>query len=65
MDLTEYLKGLKKVSKTDPIPGTLDRYLDEKCPECGGQIRLLKPCCLYKFGTKECSVCGRKVRLTE
>jgi hypothetical protein len=58
MDLQAHLKGLKKASKSDPVPGTFMAMLDENCPECNTQLRLLKPCCLHSGGTKECGGCG-------
>jgi hypothetical protein len=63
MDLAAYLKGLKRSSKGDAIPGTVEAYLDEPCPACGKSMRLMKPCCSSKFGKKEC-VCGYKINLT-
>jgi hypothetical protein len=63
MNIQEYLKGLKKSSKTDDIPGTVQEYLDELCPACGKKLKLMKPCCSSKFGSKDC-VCGWKVQLT-
>lgn len=63
MDLKEYLKGLKRSSKSDDIPGTVEAYLDELCPACGKKLKLMKPCCNSKFGAKAC-VCGYKIQLT-
>ncbi len=63
MSLSDYMKQMKRASKSDPIPGTVAAYLDEECPACGKKLRQMKPCCNSKFGTKECS-CGYKIQLT-
>lgn len=57
MDLQAYLKGLKRSSKQDDIPGTVEVYLDELCPECGKKQNIYKPCCGSPMGYKGCS-CG-------
>jgi predicted RNA-binding Zn-ribbon protein involved in translation (DUF1610 family) len=63
MDLTAYLKGLKKTSKQDDIPGTVEEYLEEPCPACGKKLKIMKPCCSSKQRTKVCSSCGWKAVL--
>lgn len=63
MDLKEYLKGLKRSSKSDDIPGTVEAYLDELCPNCKKKMRIYKPCCGNPKGYKGC-VCGYKIQLT-
>jgi hypothetical protein len=45
MNMTEYLKGLRRSSKLDDIPGTVEAYLDEICPACKKKMKLFKPCC--------------------
>ena len=62
MSIQEYIKNLKKVSKQDDIPGTVDTYLDELCPLCRKKLKIMKPCCASKQRTKVC-VCGWKVYL--
>ena len=59
VNITEYLKMLKKVSKLDDIPGTVLAYLDEICPVpgCGRKLKLMK-CCGNKQ-RREC-ICGYK-----
>jgi hypothetical protein len=63
MNIQEYMKGLKRSSKADDIPGTVEAYLEEPCPACGKKLKLMKPCCSSKFGSKECA-CGYKIQLT-
>ena len=63
MDIKAYLKGLQRSSKSQDIPGTVEAHLDELCPVCGKKLKLMKPCCSSKFGTKECA-CGWKIQLT-
>lgn len=60
----ELLKGLKKSSKKDDIPGTVIGFLDELCPLCGRQVRIYKPCCGSPQGYKGCNACGYKVILS-
>jgi len=57
MDLSQ----LKKSSKKDDVPGTVEAYLEELCPvpNCGKKLKLMKPCCTSRFFTKECK-CGYK-----
>ena len=57
--LAEYLRTLKKATKSDDIPGTVLAYLDEICPVsgCGRKLKL-KKCCGNKQ-RKEC-ICGYK-----
>jgi hypothetical protein len=59
MNIQEYLKGLKRSSKSDDIPGTVEAYLDEPCPVCGKNLKLMKACCTSKLKSKVC-VCGWK-----
>ena len=65
MDLQLYLKGLKRGSKKDDLPGTVDVYLDEPCPECGKPQRIYKPCCGSPMGYKGCSCGYRTDRVSE
>ena len=62
MNMTEYLKGLRRSSKSDDIPGTVISYLDEICPVCKKKMKLYKPCCGSPKGHKGC-VCGYKIQL--
>lgn len=64
MNLKEYLKGLKRRTKDDDIPGTLLRVLDEKCPLCERNLKLMKACCGSPYGLKECRACNYKINLT-
>jgi len=59
VNITEYLRTLKKTSKSDDIPGSVIAYLDEVCPvpNCGRKLKLTR-CCGQKQ-RKECS-CGYK-----
>ena len=63
MNVSDYMKQMKKGSKKDDIPGTVEKYLDEICPACGKNLKLMKPCCGSPYGIKECP-CGWKVSLT-
>ncbi len=63
MNVQELLKGFTKRSKKDDVPGTVEAYLEEKCPNCGAELKLMKPCCGSPKGRKECR-CGYKVQLT-
>ena len=58
-DLNNYLKGLKRKSKNDIIPGT-GSISEETCPLCDRQLHLLSPCCASKYWTLECKPCGYK-----
>jgi hypothetical protein len=57
MNISDLLKSLPKRSKKDDIPGTVEAYLDELCPACGGKLKLMKPCCSNPRKSKVC-VCG-------
>lgn len=59
MSIQDYIKGLKRSSKSDDIPGTVEAYLDELCPACGNKMKLMRPCCSEKRFTKVC-ICGYK-----
>ena len=63
MNISDYMKQMKRGSKSDDIPGTVQEYLEELCPVCGKKLKLMKPCCSNKFGSKDC-VCGWKASLT-
>lgn len=63
VNLNEYLKGLKRRSKIDPVPGTLEKELDEPCPLCGRNMIQLKPCCGSPYGLKQCAPCGYKINI--
>jgi hypothetical protein len=60
MNLQAYLKGLKRSSKTEDIPGTVEAYLDELCPVCSKKLKIMKPCCSEKRRSKVCGVCDWK-----
>ncbi len=60
MDLTQYLKDLKRASKSDDIPGSVEAYLEELCPNCGKKLKLYKKCCGNPNGYVGCN-CGYKV----
>jgi hypothetical protein len=64
MDLQAYLKTLRRGSKKDDLPGTVDVYLDELCPECGHKQRIYKPCCGSPMGYKGCPCGYRTDRVT-
>ena len=57
MIIREYMKGLKRSSKADDIPGTVEAYLDELCPACGKKLKIMKSCCSEKRRKKVC-ICG-------
>jgi hypothetical protein len=59
MSLSDLLSGLKRSSKADDIPGTIQEYTDEKCPACEGLMKVYKPCCGNPKGYKGCR-CGYK-----
>ena len=58
--LNDYLKSLTKRQKHDPIPGTIEGYLDQDCPLCGRTLAKMKPCCSNPNGHVACSdpLCG-------
>lgn len=62
MNLNEILKGLKRVSKRDDIPGTYE-LLNEVCPVCNNKMKFKKACCSNPNSIKECSngECGYKI----
>jgi len=62
MDVGQLLSGLKKTSKKDDIPGTVEQYLEEVCPACHGTLKIMKPCCGEPRRVKQCA-CGYKVYL--
>jgi len=64
MQVSDYMKQMKRGSKSDDIPGTVAEYLDEKCLACGKKLRLYKPCCGSPLGYKGC-VCGYKINLSD
>ncbi len=57
------LSGLKRSSKKDDIPGTVEGYLEELCPACGKKMKLYKKCCGSPNGYKGCN-CGYKISLS-
>lgn len=64
MNLSEYLKGLKRRNKDDDIPGTVEAYLDRLCPNCGKGLKQMKPCCGSPNGYIQCrGNCGYKESL--
>ena len=64
MGLSDMLAGLKRSSKQDDIPGTIQEYTQEKCPACKeGLMKIYKPCCGSPKGYKGCR-CGYKIILT-
>jgi hypothetical protein len=62
-NIAELLKTLSRRSKKDDLPGTVEAFLDEKCPICNRNLKKKKPCCGAAKGTKEC-LCGYRVILT-
>jgi len=58
------LSNLKRRSKRDDIPGTVETILEEKCPFCGKLMRKYKPCCGSPHGFKGCP-CGYKINFKE
>jgi len=55
LDLTK----LKRASKKDPIPGTVDKKLESPCPFCGERKLLkMKACCGAKNGYIWCQNCN-------
>jgi hypothetical protein len=54
MDIVEYLKSLKRRSKSDPIPGTYQDIAD-LCPVCNSRMILKHACCSNPNNTKECT----------
>jgi ERCC4-related helicase len=64
MNIEDYIKGLKKSSKEDDIPGTVESILEELCPSCSKKMRMYKPCCGSPKGYKGCQSCGYKIQLT-
>lgn len=61
--LSDLLKGLKRASKKDDIPGTVDEILDIICPAClSHPLKKYKPCCGSKNGYRGCP-CGYKEQL--
>jgi hypothetical protein len=64
VDLVEYMKGLKRSKRTDDIPGTVEKILEEEiCPSCKKSLRIYKPCCGSPKGYKGCAACGYKIQL--
>lgn len=63
MNIAAYIKSLPRSSKKDDIPGTVEAHLEEPCPVCGKNMKLMKPCCGAPFGKKNCT-CGYTVNLT-
>jgi hypothetical protein len=61
VELNDYLRSLKKRSKADDIPGTVEEGQEEKCPACGGMMKKYKPCCGSPIGYLKCSKCGYKI----
>jgi len=62
MQVSDYMKQMKKVSKKDDLPGTVEGTLDEKCPNCGKNMKLYKKCCGSPNGYRGCN-CGYKIML--
>lgn len=61
-NLAEYLRSLNRRDKTEPIPGTVEAYLEDLCPACGKRLMKSKPCCGHPNGHVTCSdpTCGYK-----
>jgi uncharacterized protein (DUF983 family) len=56
------LSKLKRSSKKDEIPGTVEAYLDEICPSCmKGRLAKYRPCCGSPKGYTGCKTCGYKI----
>jgi len=62
MNPNDLIKGLTKSSKKADVPGTVQEFLDELCPACGGKLKIYKACCGSPNGYKGCN-CGYKVTL--
>lgn len=58
------LDGLKRSSKKDDVPGTVEKVLDDPCPICSKPMRQYKKCCGSEFGYKGCKACDYKVNLS-
>jgi transcription elongation factor Elf1 len=57
LDLGQY----KRRSKRDPVPGTVEAYLETKCPKCGTErLVIIKPCCGAPKGYLYCKGCGHE-----
>lgn len=63
--IAEMLKGLKRGSKQDFVPGTLDEILERTCPLCGTEVHLarMKPCCGHAKGYIWCKKCDYKEQI--
>lgn len=60
MDAQELIAGLKKSSKKDFIPGTVNKMTERMCPMCGKMLAEMKACCGSPHGLYAC-VCGYKI----
>ncbi len=58
--LNDLIKGLRRSTKSDDIPGTVEEYLEEICPICGNRMKKYRPCCGSPSGYTGCN-CGYKV----
>ena len=64
MNVSDYMKQMKKGSKKDDIPGTVLEHTEELCPTgCGGKMNTMRACCGSPDGFKECPKCHYKVIL--
>jgi hypothetical protein len=63
MNVLDYMKQMKRGSKSDDIPGTVEVISMEPCPSCGKFLKKYKACCGAKYGYLGCS-CGYKVVLS-
>ena len=61
MNAQDLIKDLKKSSKLNDIPGTVEVILESQCPICLRTLRKYKACCGNPNGYDGC-VCGYKER---
>jgi len=61
MNVSDYMKQMKRGSKKDDIPGVKFNELDEECPTgCGRKLKEYAACCGSPQGYKGCS-CGYRI----
>lgn len=63
--VSDLVGSLKRGSKKDFVPGTLDEVLDRHCPICGPETHLakMKPCCGSAKGYIWCKRCNYKEQI--
>lgn len=57
--MENFLRGLRKGSKKDDIPGTIEQT-DDPCPLCGERLKIKKACCASDRREYICRICGWK-----